>query len=87
MTARTAELLQNHLASCREILDHMISVELADDVDALQGLYAGIRSGKISIRLVSSFAPVPCVQGIVVNANGKKLELFRLVVSPPVKSN
>ncbi|WP_407280122.1 hypothetical protein U5817_06700 [Aromatoleum evansii] len=87
MTARTAELLQNHLASCREILDHLISVELADDLDALQGLYAGMRTGEVSLQLLSTFAPVPCVQGIVVDAGGNKLELFRIVVSPPVKSN
>lgn len=82
---RTAELMQQHIESCRTIFERMC-YELADRPEHAVAVQQAIDAGA-TLQVLTSFAPLPVIQGVLLDATGQKVELFRLEVAPPMTTN
>lgn len=81
-----AQLMRGHLDSCRRILERMC-VELAESPAEAAGLLEALRSGAVTLQVLTTFEPLPVIQGLAVDPAGHKVELFKLAAGGPARMN
>lgn len=81
-----AQLMRGHLDSCRRILERMC-VELAESPAEAAGLLEALRGGAVTFQVLTTFEPLPVIQGLVVDPAGRKVELFKLAAAGPSRRN
>lgn len=79
-----AELLKTHLDGCKGIFEALCA-EMVEKPAEAAGLVDALRSGELTLQILTTFKPLPVVQGLIVDAGGQKSELFRLTVDAPKK--
>lgn len=81
-----AQLMRTHLDSCKRIFERMC-VELAENPEDAAAVLDALRSGALTFQVLTTFQPLPIIQGLAVDDSGIKVELFRLGVTAPALAN